>query len=286
MGRINQDLLSKIMRKLDVSKGHAYAIIGEAVRRTTLPANVAAIVVARDAGVSVSRFASDEDWALIRGVDNRHPVALASPSSAAIAPTTPPRVLLRNRPPAGQSKRPKGNKVWVVYGRNESIRKSLFEFLRSMGLQPIEWNSALAATKKGSPHIADVLDAGFSKAVATVVLFTPDDEAKLKDEYIKSSDAGFERKLTGQPRPNVLFEAGMAFGRHPEKTIIVQVGKIRTISDLTGRHVAHLNDSIESRHQLFVKLRTVGCPVDDTGDDWHTAGVFTINEKPRRKEVK
>ena len=53
MGRINQDLLSKIMRKLDVSKGHAYAIIGEAVRRTTLPANVAAIVVARDAGVSV-----------------------------------------------------------------------------------------------------------------------------------------------------------------------------------------------------------------------------------------
>ena len=67
MGRINQDLLSKIMRKLDVSKGHAYAIIGEAVRRTTLPANVAAIVVARDAGVSVSRFASDEDW----GIDSR-----------------------------------------------------------------------------------------------------------------------------------------------------------------------------------------------------------------------
>lgn len=134
-----------------------------------------------------------------------------------------------------------------------------------------------------SPHIADVLDAGFNKAGATVVLFTPDDEAKLKNEFIKRSDARFESKLTGQPRQNVLFEAGMAFGRYPEKTIIVQVGKIRPISDLTGRHVAHLSDSFDSRHQLIVKLRTVGCPVDDTGDDWHTAGNFTFNEKPRRR---
>jgi predicted nucleotide-binding protein len=161
-----------------------------------------------------------------------------------------------------------------VYGRDESIRKALFDFLRSIGLQPIEWNSALAATKKGSPHIAEVLDAGFAEAVATVVLFTPDDEAKLKDGFFKRGDPLFERKLTGQPRQNVLFEAGMAFGRHPEKTIIVQVGRVRPISDLSGRHVAHLTDSFASRHQLIVKLRTVGCPVDDTGDDWRTAGVF------------
>ena len=107
-----------------------------------------------------------------------------------------------------------------------------------------------------------------------MVLLTPDDEAKLKDEFIKRSDPGFERKLTGQPRPNVLFEAGMAFGSQPDKTIIVQVGKIRPISDLSGRHVAHLTNSFESRHQLMVKLKGVGCPVDDTGSLWHTAGSF------------
>lgn len=261
------------MRKLNVSKGRAYAIVAEAVSRTNLPANVAAIVVARDAGISISRFASDEDWALIRGAENRHPATLAATGSS--TPTTAPPGASRKRGTrAARTKRPTGNKVWVVYGRNERTRKSLFDFLRSIGLQPIEWNSALAATKKGSPHIAEVLDAGFGKAVATVVLFTPDDEAKLKDEFIKRSDPRVERKLTGQPRPNVLFEAGMAFGRHSEKTVIVQVGKIRPISDLSGRHVVHLTDSFDSRHQLIVKLRTVGCPIDDTGDDWHAAGSF------------
>jgi predicted nucleotide-binding protein len=109
-----------------------------------------------------------------------------------------------------------------------------------------------------------------------VVLLTPDDEAKLKDEFFKSrSDPRSEIKLSGQPRPNVLFEAGMAFGHHPDNTVIVQVGKIRPISDLTGRHIVHLNDSVASRQQLVVKLRAAGCPVDDTGSDWHTEGDFT-----------
>jgi predicted nucleotide-binding protein len=280
MARINQDLLSKIMRKLDVGKGRAYAIITEAVGRTNLPANVAAIVVARDAGISVSRFASDEDWELIRSVENRHPVALAAPTTSTVI-TAPPRVSRRGQTRVGRPKHPTGNKVWVVYGRNDGIRKSLFEFLRSIGLQPIEWNSALASTRKGSPHIAEILDAGFNQAVATVVLFTPDDEAKLKYEFIKRSDPRFERNMTGQPRPNVLFEAGMAFGRHPEKTIIVQVGKIRPISDLSGRHITHVSDSFESRHQLIVKLRTVGCPVDDSGDEWRSAGDFGGKRRPR-----
>jgi predicted nucleotide-binding protein len=273
VARINQDLLNKIMHKLNVGKARVYAIITETVSRTKLPANIAAIVVAVDAGISVSRFASDEDWELIRSVERRLPSPVAvSNSSATLA--TPPRVSRKGRKTIGRTKNPSGNKVWIVYGRNDSIRKSLFEFLHSLGLQPIEWNSALAATRKGSPHIAEVLEAGFSKAIATVILFTPDDEAKLKDEFIKRNDLRFERKLTGQPRPNVLFEAGMAFGRHPEKTIIVQVGKIRPISDLSGRHITHLSDSFESRHQLIGKLRTAGCPVDDTGDDWHTAGNF------------
>jgi predicted nucleotide-binding protein len=272
VARINQDLLNKIIRKLGVSRGRAYAIISEESARSNLPANIAAIVVARNAGISISRFASDEDLALIRGVENRH---VFSPASEPVSgPASQPQVPRKNRTRQTKSKRPIGNKVWVVYGRNESARKALFDFLRAIALQPIEWNSALAATRKGSPHIAEVLDAGFSKAVATIVLFTPDDEAKLKDEFIKRSDPRYERRLTGQPRPNVLFEAGMAFGRHPENTIIVQVGTVRPISDLSGRHVVHLTGSFESRHQLIVKLRTVGCPVDDTGDEWHDAGSF------------
>ncbi|MFI5117507.1 MAG: TIR domain-containing protein [Terriglobales bacterium] len=169
----------------------------------------------------------------------------------------------------------KGNKIWVVYGRDEERRKALFEFLRSVGLQPIEWNSALAATKKGSPHIGEVLDTGFKSAVATVVLFTPDDEAKLRDRFFKKTDPSYERRLTGQPRQNVLFEAGMAFGRHPDQTILVEVGTLRPVSNLVGRHTVRLSNAMTTRQQFVVKLKTVGCPVDDTGTDWHTAGDFS-----------
>ena len=41
----------------------------------------------------------------------------------------------------------------------------------------------------------------------------------------------------GNPVPT-LFEAGLALGRHPEKTLLVQVlGKVRGFSDIAGRHL-------------------------------------------------
>jgi len=274
LAQIDQKLLGKIRKKLNVARATAYSLIDKTARQHRLPTNIAALVVASNAGIAINRFASDNDWNLIRGISSTTPTPTSS--AGATTPTTVTQVA--SRPGRKNRARPqnkrKGNKVWVVYGRNERIRKALFEFLRSIGLNPIEWNSALASTKKGSPHVAEVLGAGFRNAVATVVLFTPDDEAKLKDEFISRNDPSYERKLTGQPRPNVLFEAGMAFGRHPEQTILVEVGKIRPISDLSGRHVVRLTGTFESRHQLLVKLRAVGCPVDDSGDDWHTAGIF------------
>lgn len=273
MARIDQDLLRRIMGRLKVGKARAYAIITETVSRTNLPPNIAAIVVARDSGISVARFASDEDWALIRGAASRQSNGSVTPD-AGTPSSTPVIPSRKTRANVARNRRPKGSKVWVVYGRNETVRKSLFAFLRAVGLQPIEWNSALAATRKGSPHIAEVLDSGFGTTVATVVLLTPDDEAKLKDTLARRNELRFERRLTGQPRPNVLFEAGMAFGMHPDKTVLVQVGKIRPISDLTGRHIVHLSGTAESRRQLVIKLKAIGCPVDDSGDDWQTEGSF------------
>lgn len=277
MAQIHPKLLSKITKRLDISKSRAYALIQETANEHNLPTATASLVVARDAGISITRFAAPDDWNLIRGVHSATPISAAG---VAATPTSPApasghaRTIRRSSRGSLRTKR-KGNKIWVVYGRDEQRRKALFEFLRSLGLQPIEWNSALAATKKGSPHIAEVLDAGFKSAVATVVLFTPDDEAKLRDKFVKRTDEAYERRLTGQARQNVLFEAGMAFGRHPDQTILVEVGKTRPISDLVGRHVVRISNSVPSRHQLLIKLRAVGCPVDDTGDDWQTAGDFS-----------
>lgn len=277
LARINPDLLAKILRKLGVGKSRVYTLIDEAVRSTSLPRHVAALLVARDASVNFSRFASDADLAMMRGVSIPHS---GSQNAASVVPVNaaPTAVPGKGRKPKGSArgKRTKaGNQVFVVHGRNEKIRKALFAFLRSLSVQPIEWNKALTMTKKGSPYIGEVIDAAFNKAKVIVVLFTPDDEAKLKSEFIKKGEPAFERRLTGQPRPNVLFEAGMAFGRQPNTTILVQVGKIRAVSDVAGRHIVHLTNSMSSRQQLIAKLKATGLAVDDIGEDWHTEGDFS-----------
>jgi len=276
LARINPSLLEKIMKGLSVGRSRAYALIDEAVRSTSLPRHVAALLVARGAGVNFSRFASESDLAMMRGVHIQHSGAQgnsAVPSTPSVAPAATNRRTQKRG--AKEKKKKTGNQVFVVHGRNEKIRKALYAFLRSLGVQPIEWNKALTMTRKGSPYVGEVLDAAFDKAKVIVVLFTPDDEAKLKTEFIKSGDPSFERKLTGQPRPNVLFEAGMAFGRQPNATILVQVGKIRAVSDVAGRHIVHLTNSMSSRQQLIAKLKATGLAVDDIGEDWHTEGDFS-----------
>ncbi|HRE01624.1 MAG TPA: nucleotide-binding protein, partial [Ilumatobacteraceae bacterium] len=68
-------------------------------------------------------------------------------------------------------------KVFVVHGRNALARRGLFEFLRALDLDPIEWSEALHMTGQASPYIGNVLDAAFGAAQAVVVLQTPDDVA-------------------------------------------------------------------------------------------------------------
>jgi predicted nucleotide-binding protein len=150
-----------------------------------------------------------------------------------------------------------------------------FSLLRSLGLRPLEWQKAIELTKKPAPYVGEILDAAFAKARAVIVLMTPDDEARLKGELVRSSDPDWEKDLQGQPRPNVLFEAGMAFGSHPESTVLVQIGSIRPISDIAGRHLVHLTGSPESRKELIAKLRASRCEVDDSGTDWLRIGDFS-----------
>jgi len=168
--------------------------------------------------------------------------------------------------------------VFVVHGRNKSARDSLFEFLRALKLNPIEWDEAVIMTGKASPFIGEILDKAFSEAQAVVVLLSGDDEARLKKEFQSDEDPPFEKNLTSQARPNVLFEAGMAFGRHDERTVIVKiVNDLRPFSDIAGRHIIKLDNSPEQRNALAQRLKTAGCSVDISGKDWYSAGNFEIS---------
>lgn len=176
-----------------------------------------------------------------------------------------------------KSKNPRS--VFVVHGRNDFLRNSMFDLLRSINLEPIEWNRAVELTGHGSPYIGQILDAAFDDAQAIVVLLTPDEVAYLQPRY-GSGDDDPEIQPAAQARPNVLFEAGMALGRDAKRTVMVEVGEVRPFSDVAGRHVVRLNNTTTSREALAQRLQTAGCEVDLRGTDWHTAGDFSSPPAP------
>ncbi|MGB3761622.1 MAG: nucleotide-binding protein [Ornithinimicrobium sp.] len=166
--------------------------------------------------------------------------------------------------------------VFVVHGRNTPVRDSMFAFLRSLELKPLEWDTAIGLTGKASPYIGEVLDAAFEHARAVVVLMTPDEVAYL-DQRWASGPGDDQANPAPQARPNVLFEAGMALGRNPENTLLVEVGSVRPFSDVGGRHAIRLSNDAASRQSFATRLRNTGLAVDPTGTDWLTIGDFTAD---------
>lgn len=106
------------------------------------------------------------------------------------------------------------------------------------------------------------------------MLFTPDDEARLRDDFHGPKEPDYEISLTPQARPNVLFEAGMAFGAHPNRTVLVELGELRPFSDVAGRHAVRLDGTDQALRDIAGRLEAAGCAVDLGGDDWADPGRF------------
>jgi predicted nucleotide-binding protein len=169
--------------------------------------------------------------------------------------------------------------VMVVFGRNSDARLAMFDFLRSIGLNPIEWSRARSLTREASPYIGSILDAAFNAAQAVVVLFTPDEIVRLRPEYANgTADQDLGPAL--QARPNVLLEAGMAMGRDPARTVLVELGRTRGLSDLTGRYFIDMDNSAARRQELAERLRDAGCDVEMSGSDWLVSGQFKVPDEP------
>lgn len=172
----------------------------------------------------------------------------------------------------------KARTVFVVHGRDLKLRDSMYAFLRSIGLAPLQFSVAAQMTNQAAPYIGEILDSAFTNAQAIVVLFTPEDEARLRSHYVEPEDPPHERDLTAQSRPNVIFEAGMAMGRCPDRTVLVEIGTMRPFSDIAGRHAIRLNNTSERRHELALRLQQARCRVDLSGSDWHAAGDFSLRK--------
>jgi predicted nucleotide-binding protein len=184
-------------------------------------------------------------------------------------PAHPASSAVRGREPDAA----KGRRVFVIYGRDERLRRGIFDFLRAIGLEPLEWSQLLSLTAKASPYIGEILDRGFSQVQAVVALLSADEIVRLREELAKPGTG--DEAAAYQPRPNVLFESGMAFALHPDRTVLVEIGPIRAISDVAGRHIVKMDGSRERRQELAQRLRSAGCSVNTDGADWYTAGDLT-----------
>jgi predicted nucleotide-binding protein len=281
---INQRLLEAIAAKQGITVKGVYPQITKVVHETFLERDLAALVLATRHRININKHSTPAQRAAIRshlvGGGNNH----ADPT-----PTVPtPRSARRKSGKGKGAKRTKGNSVFVVHGRDTALRKSMFDFLRSLGLNPMEWEQAVDQAKGNNPDIGNIIETAMARVQAVVVMFSPDELAHLKEQFWGADDKHGDGNPAGQARPNVIFEAGLALGAHPEKTIIVQVGKVRPFSDIAGKHLVKLSDAPSTRNDLANRLAKVGCEVDRVGSDWMTAGTFVPNEarparKPRRK---
>jgi predicted nucleotide-binding protein len=166
--------------------------------------------------------------------------------------------------------------VFIIHGRHLEVKDALFAFLNSLGLHPLEWDELVNTTGEGTPYNGRIVQAAFEEAHVVIALFTPDDLARLKPEFLEPDDKDHERQETGQARPNVLFEAGMAMGYNPRHTIFVEWGDLRPFTDTVGRNAVRITTGPAWRQRLKERLKAAGCPVRDAGTAWMTAGTFPM----------
>jgi predicted nucleotide-binding protein len=268
MPSIDPRLIELLKRRMGVASRTVYAAIQRTAAANRVTRELGALLLAGEYGISYQRYATPEQMAELRG-------APIQP-----APTSSPSPSGRGRRPARSARKPvvtiTNNSIFVVHGRDAELNADMFAFLRAIGLNPLEWSQAIKAAKGANPHVDDVINNAMDRVQGVLVMFSPDEDARLKPKFSTPMDKkkGLS-KLDGQARPNVIFEAGLALGAHSTKTLLVQVGDMRDISDIAGKHLLHLSNDPSSRKEVAQRLQSkLKFKVDTTGNDWLKTGNF------------
>jgi predicted nucleotide-binding protein len=169
------------------------------------------------------------------------------------------------------------HRVYVVHGNNLAMRDAMYAFLKALALEAITKKTAVAWTGEASPFADQIIKAAFDHARAIIVLFTGDDRVRQRSNGNQHKQTGKTptKKFWFQPRQDQIFEAGYAFGRSPERTILVQIGQIQLFSDIDGRYIPNFTGKEDDRRDLINRLKNAGCIVNDNGDAWRSAGNFS-----------
>lgn len=169
------------------------------------------------------------------------------------------------------------SKVFVVHGRDMRPVEVIRQYLMYLGLHVMPWSEAVRLTGEPQPHTYDVVRAGMAGAAAIIVVFSPDDLARVKDDFSEAGDP--DRAPQGQARQNVLLEAGMAFAMERTRTVFVKSAPTRDISDVAGFNWVKLDGVWDSRKDLKNRLETAGATVRRGDYDLmdSAAGTFRVS---------
>jgi hypothetical protein len=133
----------------------------------------------------------------------------------------------------------------------------------------VPWDFQQIARDQGMEHhTSDIVRKGMEQAHGIIALFTPDEFATLHGSLQRESDDEIDRKRW-QARPNVIFEAGIAYGIAPERTILTMMGpQVKLFSDVAAIPYVMLADNQDSRESFRDKLIGIGCDVDQRTAAW------------------
>lgn len=159
-----------------------------------------------------------------------------------------------------------GKKIFIVHGRDRSMRETVEKYVKELGLEPI----VLSKQASKGKTIIEKIEQCANECSYAIVLFSPDDLGKYKD------DAQLEQRA----RQNVVLELGFMWGklgRH--KVAMLYRENVEKPSDADG--IVHIPYHRGSgwKEGLKKELEVAGIlkQVHDPSD----APVMTFKRKPQ-----
>jgi predicted nucleotide-binding protein len=135
--------------------------------------------------------------------------------------------------------------VFVIHGRDRSMRETVSEYIKSLGLEPV---ILFKQTNKGNT-IIEKIEECVRECSYAVVLLSPDDEGRLRDA----------EHLNYRARQNVILELGYMWGKlGRDKVAMLYRDNVEKPSDADG--IVHIPYYRKSgwREQLKKELEDAG----------------------------
>lgn len=140
------------------------------------------------------------------------------------------------------------NKVFIVHGHDDNLKTKVELLLTKLGLDPIILHKKANMGKTIIEKIEKYTDVGFG-----IVLYTPDDEGRLKGSTALSSRA----------RQNVVFEHGYLIGKlGRDRVCALVVDNVEKPGDIDGIVYVNVDNNDSWKVALANDMKAVGFNID------------------------